>query len=209
MTIWWFYLVVAVIVLGGSAFIWLVLAVNRLNKNHGHASFKDNINLAADGDIERIFSDDFREELRNRGRLHFEKIITENAEFLQQDLRLTSSQLNDYMKKELTTKVDSELAKYEQSINDARDLAIDSIKRTTEGLEKQRQVLGEQVQKEIENEKSRIIDNFEKQLSDIISHYIVATIGQEISLDDQLEFILADLEANKKAIIEDLKNVWN
>ena len=36
---------------------------------------------------EHIFDDQFREELRNRGRLHFEKIIGENAMFLQQDLR--------------------------------------------------------------------------------------------------------------------------
>jgi len=42
--------------------------------------------------------------LRNRGRLHFEKIIGENAMFLQQDLRLTTSQLNEYMKAEITKK---------------------------------------------------------------------------------------------------------
>jgi hypothetical protein len=60
------------------------------------------IEKAAEEDVEHIFNDTFREELRNRGRLHFEKIISENAMFLQQDLRLTTSQLNEYMKEEIT-----------------------------------------------------------------------------------------------------------
>jgi hypothetical protein len=81
----------------------------------------------AERDVEHIFNDDFREELRNRGRLHFEKIIGENAMFLQQDLRLTTSQLNEYMKNEITQKLQDEFAKYEESITDAKQLAIDSI----------------------------------------------------------------------------------
>jgi hypothetical protein len=208
MTIWWFYLVVAVIVVGGIAFIWLTLKLNKLsNKSSQPEDILEDHTLAAEKDVEHIFNDDFREELRNRGRLHFEKIINDSAEFLQQDLRLTSSQLNEFMKSELSAKVREELNKYEQSINDARDLAIESLQRTTLAIEEQRKLLREQVQKEIENDKLIIVDNFEQQMTDIISHYVVDAIGKEVSLEDQLEFILADLETNKKAMIEDIKNV--
>ena len=68
----------------------------------------------ATNEVEHIFNDEFREELRNRGRLHFEKIIGENAMFLQQDLRLTTSQLNDYMKTEITRVLKEEFSKYEE-----------------------------------------------------------------------------------------------
>lgn len=208
MTIWWFYLVVAVIVVGGIAFIWLTLKLNKLSNKSGQPEdMLEDHTLAAEKDVEHIFNDDFREELRNRGRLHFEKIINDSAEFLQQDLRLTSSQLNEFMKSELSAKVREELNKYEQSINDARDLAIESLQRTTLAIEEQRKLLREQVQKEIENDKLIIVDNFEQQMTDIISHYVVDAIGKEVSLEDQLEFILADLETNKKAMIEDIKNV--
>ncbi|MEI9914113.1 MAG: hypothetical protein WDN66_04000 [Candidatus Saccharibacteria bacterium] len=203
MTIWWFYLIVAFILLTGSAFIWVVTTLSR---SGGGRNRREAIDDAAAKDIDRIFTSEFREELKNRGRLHFEKIINESAEFLQQDLRLTSSQLNDFMKNELTTKVHQELTKYEQSIDDARDLAIDSIKKTSLALDEQRKVLGEQVQTEIIKEKQRIITGFEKQLTDIVGHYIIAAIGDEINLDDQLEFIIGNFEANKEAIIEDIKN---
>lgn len=204
MTIWWFYLIAAFIALSGLAFIWLVIAISR-SGSKGKSGLEA-LDSAATRDIERIFTNDFREELKNRGRLHFEKIINESAEFLQQDLRLTSSQLNDFMKTELTNKVRDELAKYEQSINDARDLAIEAIKKTSFALEEQRKVLSEQVQTEINKEKERIITNFEKQLADVISHYLIAAIGNEVDLNDQLDFILSNLEANKDNIIRDVKN---
>ena len=43
-------------------------------------------------------------------------------------------------------------------------------------------------------------------MTDIINHYVIAAIGNQIDLNDQLEFILADLESNKQAIIEDITN---
>lgn len=43
-------------------------------------------------------------------------------------------------------------------------------------------------------------------MADIISHYLLAAIGNQIDLSDQLDFIMSELEANKEAIAEDLKN---
>ena len=41
-------------------------------------------------------------------------------------------------------------------------------------------------------------------MAEIVNHYILEAIGNQIDLSDQLEFILADLEANKKSIVEDI-----
>jgi hypothetical protein len=164
------------------------------------------IEKAAEEDVEHIFNDTFREELRNRGRLHFEKIISENAMFLQQDLRLTTSQLNEYMKEEITKNLKDEFAKYEQSINDAKQLAIDSIQKTNSAIEEQRAQLGQQVQAQIVAEKQQMVERFEQNMTDIINHYVLAAIGDQIDLNDQLEYILADLEANREAIIQDINH---
>jgi hypothetical protein len=126
--------------------------------------------------------------------------------FLQQDLRLTTSELNEYMKKEITSKLQDEFDKYEQSIMDAKQLAIDSIQKTNAAIDEQRQLLGQQVQKEIVAEKQQLVQRFEQNMTDIINHYVLAAVGDQIDLNDQLEYILADLEANKRAIIEDITN---
>lgn len=201
MTIWWLVLILAFLAAAGSAFIWIIL---RLGGANNPLSESDTIEQAVKNDVEHIFNEDFREELRNRGRLHFEKIIGENAMFLQQDLRLTTSQLNEYMKTEITSKLRDEFEKYEQSIMDAKQLAVESIQKTNTAIDEQRELLGQQVQKEIVAEKQQLVQRFEQNMTDIINHYVLAAIGNQIDLNDQLEYILADLETNKKAILEDI-----
>ncbi len=153
-----------------------------------------------------VFNDTFREELRNRGRLHFEKVINENALFLQQDLRLTTNELNTFMKDEIQKVLKDEFSKYEASITSARDIALESIKKTQEVIDQQRAQLEKQMNDQAAEEKQRLIDRFETNMADILNHYILDAIGGEIDLTDQLEYIFQNLEENKKAILEDVKN---
>ena len=203
MSSWGLILILVSLSATTAAFIWLALKLN------GPKSTKNPNDLLTEGaerDVEHIFNEEFREELRNRGRLHFEKIIGENAMFLQQDLRLTTSQLNEYMKSEITRKLQEEFAKYEQSITDAKQLALESINKTQEAIEQQRQVMGQQLVQELEAEKQRLVKRFEDNMADIVNHYVLVAIGDQIDLNDQLEFILSDLESNKEALLQDLKN---
>lgn len=205
MTIWWLILVLATLASLGIGFIWLIVQIGRSGgKRHGNQP--DSLEEAAEQDVEHLFNEDFREELRNRGRLHFEKIIGENAMFLQQDLRLTTSELNEYMKTEITTKLQDEFKKYEESIMDAKQLAVESIQKTNSAIDEQRKVMSEQVQQEIMAEKQQIMQRFEQNMADIVNHYVLAAIGNQIDLNDQLEYILRDLETNKQAILEDIKS---
>jgi hypothetical protein len=205
MTIWWLVVILGFLGASGIAFIWLVVHINRSGAR-SQKSQTDSILEDSSKDVEHIFNDEFREELRNRGRLHFEKIIGENAMFLQQDLRLTTSQLNEYMKTEITKKLQQEFDKYEQSIMDAKQLAIESIQKTNTAIDEQRQIMGKELQQQMLAEKQQILQRFEENMAEIINHYLLAAIGKQIDLNDQLEYILADMETNKKAIIEDVTN---
>jgi hypothetical protein len=42
-------------------------------------------------------------------------------------------------------------------------------------------------------------------MASIINHYILRAIGSQIDLGDQLDYILAEMEASKQAMIEDIK----
>jgi hypothetical protein len=201
-SVWGLILILSILSAATVAFIWVALQLSGGPKKKGKST--DAFTEQAEKDVEHIFNDEFREELRNRGRLHFEKIIGENAMFLQQDLRLTTSQLNEFMKTEITHKLQEEFSKYEESITDAKQLAIESITKTQEAIEQQRQMMGQQLLQEIATEKSRMTKRFEENMADIVNHYVLAAIGDQIDLNDQLEYILSDLEANKAAIIRDI-----
>ena len=194
-------LVVGSLLAATVAFIWMAL---RSGSPQNVEANDPDFNKLAQADVEHIFNDEFREELRNRGRLHFEKIIGENAMFLQQDLRLTTSQVNDYMKQEITKTLQEAFSKYQESINDAEALALESIQKTQETVEKQREIMGQQLEQQITAERNRLTERFSNHMADIVNHYVLAAIGNQISLEDQLEFILAELERNKQAIIEDI-----
>jgi F0F1-type ATP synthase membrane subunit b/b' len=138
--------------------------------------------------------------------LHFEKIIGENAMFLQQDLRLTTSQLNEFMKTEITSVLKEEFSKYEESINDAKQLAIDSIQKTQTTIEQQRELLTQQLNAQLNSEKARSLERFETHMADIVNHYVLEAVGEQIDMSEQLDFILAQMERNKEAIMKDVKD---
>lgn len=205
MNSWLLGLIIGVIVAATVAFIWLALKLEHHKPKKG-AGGKTELLEGAEQEVEHIFNDEFREELRNRGRLHFEKIIGENAMFLQQDLRLTTSQLNEYMKSEITQKLQEEFAKYEASIMDAKKMAEESISKTQQAIEQQRVAMGQELQQEVGAEKKRYLERFETNMAEIVNHYVMAAIGNQIDLNDQLEFIIGEMQANKEAIIRDLTN---
>jgi F0F1-type ATP synthase membrane subunit b/b' len=204
MTIWWLVFILSCIIAAGSGFIWVVLHIGGGQAAKKNAA--DSYGPEAERDVEHIFNDEFREELRNRGRLHFEKILGENAMFLQQDLRLTTAQLNDYMKNEISRELKEAFANYESAIGDAKQLAVESIEKTKTAIDEQRQAMSQQLEQEIGEEKMRRIKHFEEDMAAVVNRYILAAIGDQIDLNDQLEYILGELEANKQAIVEDITN---
>ncbi len=203
MTIWWLALILGFIFASGLAFIYVVVRLSKVAKAKKNLlDFEDE----AKKDVEHIFNEEFREELRNRGRLHFEKILGENAMFLQQDLRLTTSQLNEYMKDQISKDLKEAFSNYESAITDAKQLAVESIEKTKTTIDEQRQVLTAQLEKEVADEKARRIEHFDQKTAEVVNRYILEAIGNQIDLNDQLEYILGELEANKKAILEDIRN---
>ncbi len=203
MSLLWFLVMVGAILSATAGFVYVVYALSKVG-TIGRS--REDIVGEADVSADSVFNTEFREELKNRGRLHFENVINENAMFLQQDLRLTTSQLNEFMKEEIKTVLKDEFATYEESISNAKDQAIDAIQKTQNLIEEQRALITEQLQNQAAAEKAEVIARFEKNMGEIINHYIIESIGTEIDLSDQLEYIFLNLQENKAAILEDFRN---
>lgn len=200
-----------ILILGGGVLgLLLVVAGLVLYARGGKATKKanlsrDSLEKMAREDVDHIFNDDFREELRNMGRLHFQKIVSENAMFLKEDLRLTSSQLNEYLKAEVTKHLQESFAGYDQSLGDAKEMALSSVQKITDSLEEQRAALTSGLEADVAARKEQIMAEFEKNMAEVVNHYLVAAVGEQVDLNAQLQYILQELQKNKQAIIEDLK----
>lgn len=208
MNIYWllFILVGTLSVVGGIFWIIYYLAKNGAAPNTHAPSIQQDFVAEYENGADHIFNDEFREELKNRGRLHFEKIINDNAMFLKQDLQLTASQLNEYMQESIKKVLKEEFHKYEESIQSAKDLAIESIEKTRTAIEEQRAILRKELEQQIAAEKKADLDKFEKNMAEVVNHYLLEALGSEIDLTSQLDYIMRHLEDNKEAIVEDMRS---
>src|SRR4051812_26659412 len=173
-------LVIGTLLSSTLAFLWLVWRLP--GRGDQAKKITGQLENAATEDVEHIFNTEFREELRNRGRLHFEKILGENAMFLQQDLRLTTSQLNEYMKGEITKELKEAFANYQGAIMDAKQLAVESIEKTKTTIDKERMALAAQLAKEVTKEKDRRIKQFDDRMAQVVNHYVLEAVGNQIDL---------------------------
>ncbi len=206
MNSWWYATIATTVVALITGFVWIALNIGRRNSSSSAIKSKEDYVAESAVSAASVFNNEFREELKNRGRLHFENIINENAMFLQQDLRLTTSQLNDFMKEEIKKVLREEFATYEESISTAKNQAIEAIQKTQSVIEEQREVMQKQIGEQLSEEKELAVARFESNMGQIVNHYILDAIGGEIDLTDQLDYIFSNLEENKQAIIQDIRH---
>lgn len=211
MTIYWLIFILGSLVAVLLAFIWVVVKLNDVSgggKKGGKKTMADldkAYDSVAEEDINHLFNKEFREELRNRGRLRFEKIVDENAMFLKQDLDLTISQLNEYMKGELSKKLDSEFDAYAKAMKEAQEMTIGSLQRTAANAEEQRKTLEAALEKHVKQREDNLIKAFEDNMAEVVEHYLVEALGTEFDVRSQLPLIAKELEANKARMSEDMK----
>lgn len=210
MTVWWLVFILCTLFAIFGGFVWLILEIRKLQGGGGGGKKTPrNLNQAyteiAEEDVNHIFNTEFREELRNRGLLRFEKIIDENAMFLKQDLDLTISRLNDYMKKQITSKLEEEFADYAHAMNDAQQLALESLRKTATSVEEQRLSLTVALKKDVAERETALLKVYEDNMAQIVEHYVLLSLGDQFDLKSQLPYIIEQMEANKEDIVKDMR----
>lgn len=226
----------------------------------------------------RFFDENFREELRNHGRLYFEKVISENGVLFKEDLDATITQLTIGIKEHVVTQLDATIAEinvelkdhaekqldaqyleYTKAMKGAEDVTLQSLTTSAQTLQQQHEQLSATLQKSIANQgvmlssmfqenmaqmtsmkaaqaaavqslassaqamqeqyqqltatlqknvtaqEEVLIKGFETNMAQIIEHYLLGALGDQYDLKAQLPSIIKQLEANKQAIVDDIK----
>lgn len=210
MTIWWLAFILGSLIAVFLGFLWVAMKLNALQgggKKDGKKSVKD-LDKAysdlAEEDINHLFNKEFREELRNRGRLRFEKIVDDNAMFLKQDLDLTMSQLNEYMKRKISAKLEGEFAVYSKAMKEAQELTLGTLQKTAEELEQQRKELKDALTMSMTAHEADLLKGFEANMAQVVEHYVLQSLGEQFDMKAQLPYIMAQMEEHKKEMMEDM-----
>lgn len=233
---------------------------------------------ADDESQDQFFDEYFREELRNRGRWYFEKVITENGDLFKQDLDATITevkaeldehvtkqvdatigQIDQYLKAHVTRKLDEQFANYNDALKAAQDAALASVTESTAKLQEQHkqlaaalersaaeqsallhsafddnraeiaamkdaqgqalvalqhsaaevqaqyQQISTTLQQQVAQQQQMLVGAFENNMAAVVEHYVLGALGEQFDLKAQLPSIIKQMEANKAAMVEDLK----
>jgi len=227
---------------------------------------------------QHFFDENFREELRNHGRLYFEKVIDANGVLFKQDLDATIAQVNSDLKEHtirqldatiaqlnleikdhVTKQLDEHFLEYGKVMKEAQDAALKSLNNSAQTVQEQHQQLSATLQKSIANQgvmvstlfeenmaamsaakeaqkqavqalnnsalavqeeykqlsttlqknmaehEATLMTAFEGNMARVIEHYLLGALGDQYDLKAQLPSIIKQMEANKEALVDDMK----
>ena len=83
--------------------------------------------------------------------------------------------------------------------------ALQTIQKSAQALEAQYRTLGETLQKTVTDQQERILATFQDNMAQVVEHYLLGALGDQYDLKAQLPSIIKQMEANKDAMMEDMK----
>ena len=188
----WIGSVVAVLL----AFIWVAWRLGPKGRGQGGGGGSGH------GDI---FSEEYRQHMREKGEARFERMLEQNAAYLQKDLHDISEQVAEYVKDRVGDILKEEFVDQKQSVAAAQAHMSETFSKVDEAIKEYQQMMTEQFERELKVEKARRLNRFQNNMADIVTAHVQQTLGAHLEVDEQIKFILENLDANKTAIVEDIK----
>ena len=91
------------------------------------------------------------------------------------------------------------------ALQQAHTTALQSLMGSVQALEQQHRQLGVQLQKNVIQQEAMLVSTFEDNMARVIEHYLLGALGDQYDLKAQLPSIIKQMEANKQAIVDDIK----
>jgi hypothetical protein len=178
------------------AFIWVAIKLGKVRGGGGNGGKKE------------IFTEEYRQHMRERGEARFERTLDENAAFLQHDLHAVTDEVTEYIKERVGEILKEEFTDQKQSVAAAQQHMREAFAKVDRVITDYQKAMTEQFDQELLAEKERRLQRFSENMADVVTHHVQQTLGTHLEIDDQVKFIIKNLEANKTAIVEDIKREY-
>lgn len=177
------------------SFIWVAVRLGPKGRRNG-------ANHTNNGEL---FDDNFRNELRERGITRFERTLDQNATFLQQDLHSIGEEVTEFIKERAGDILKEEFSEQKKAIATAQQHLAQTFLQVDTAIKQQQKEISAQYLKELQAEKERRLQDFSANMAEIVTKHVEQTLSTHMDIGQQMKYILANLEANKQAIVEDIK----
>lgn len=91
------------------------------------------------------------------------------------------------------------------TMEEAQSSALRWLTASAQALHDQHQQMSETLQKNVAEQEAIMIEAFEKNMAQVVEHYLMGAIGDQLDIKSQLPAIIAQMDENKQVIMDDIK----
>ena len=143
---------------------------------------------------------DVKERLVEASQTQFKSVINQSSEKLQADLGVTTGHINNLVLRLASEIVSGELERYRQDLGKLHEHAPAEMSGISSEIANHEKEIKAKMTQEIEQEKQRLIKQIDTKLADAIGSFLVETLGHNVDLGSQSNYLTQMLEEHKEEI---------
>lgn len=143
-------------------------------------------------------------EVEKQAKAELQQAAREAATHLHNTIKHTVEQVGMHVDEAVQNTINQEFEKYQISLQALREQSIDEFSKLQKDLDDRRNRLLEALDKQANAELERRVDRFNASLNDVVSNYIVESLGNQVDLGAQLPYIIQNLQKHKDDIKRDV-----
>lgn len=143
-------------------------------------------------------------EISREVREQFSHTGEQAAKRLQESLSNTVDQIAADINDLTSTQLAQEFEKYQVSLQALRDQSITEFTKLQKELDQEKARLLEHLDREVTEERSKRMDQFNARLNDVVASYLTECLGSQVDLGAQSTYIFAILQQHKDDIKRDV-----
>lgn len=190
------FIVMAIISL--VSLLWAISLNNKLSRRPSPKVYEVKV------DSSKIFTDTDMEDIQEQAHKQLEGIAEQAASRLQQSLNNTVDGISARLSDMIETSLSQEFEKYQVSLEALREQSIEEFSKLQKELDTRRNQFSEQLDKKVVEEFKKRMELFDGRLNDVVSAYMIESLGDQVDLGAQTNYIISSLENHKAELKKDI-----
>lgn len=155
-------------------------------------------------DADKVIPELDTSEIEKQTMQQLQESTQQGAAKIQTAINGAISRIAEHVEEMTNTTLNAEFQKYQLSLQALREQSITEFTKLQHELDLQRDQMVAQLEKQVTAEHGKRIDQLNSKINDVVSSYVVESLGNNVDLNAQMSFILQKLNEHKDDIKKDI-----
>lgn len=148
--------------------------------------------------------DDMLEQVEESAKQAAIESVGDISTIFRQDLATSSLKINQQLEERASGLVEQELARYQETLGELGNSTTKAIGKIQDVLDRQRQALETNLESEIKAKQESLMAEFDKRIAEVVSNYLIESLGTGIDLGAQSKYLFNTLDAHKAELKQEI-----